>query len=431
MMADRQAEAGPAIGAGCGAVGLGEGRENALELVSRDADAGIRDTDFDPVMVRLVSRRTADRDGNRPHLCELDGIADQIGQDLTQAGRVGSIPAFGAAIDRGFQLKPFFSARWAEGRNRPVQRLTKRKLDGLQLDLARLDLGQVQHIIDDGQKQVTGRCDCLDHLALPIVQPGVAQDGGHAQDTVQGRADFMAHLGQEDRLGRIGAFRGFPGIMQALDRARDRARCRSEDPEDFQCQGDQGEDEGGPFEAPETVHPGARSGLEGTGGGVETRQGDLRCQEKPGDRLDRETLGPCAFGGRNQIAALPVHLPWLTEINLAEAGIGFGSDDQLVMRAAEQVERSTEFGRLGGPGRDGVIGQQSQALAQHALASGLIDQSAVIFGLACRELTQRKQERRERRDQAEGKGIAKGELLAGHGGCARKRLGCLPVPKDD
>ena len=41
------------------------------------------------------------------------------------------------------------------------------------------------------------------------IQVGVQQQFGHAHDSVHGRADFVAHVGQELALGAIGGFGRF------------------------------------------------------------------------------------------------------------------------------------------------------------------------------------------------------------------------------
>ena len=83
--------------------------------------------------------------------------------------------------------------------------------------LAALDLRHVKHIIDKLQ-QMTGRAGYLAETvrhAGTVIQP-VRGDGGHADDGVQRRTDFMGHVRKEAALGRTGRMRVFQGVVQRL-----------------------------------------------------------------------------------------------------------------------------------------------------------------------------------------------------------------------
>ena len=79
----------------------------------------------------------------------------------------------------------------------------------LQLDLARLDAGQVQNVVDDGQQmlgQVLRPGQILLRRRVGPAQAGAGQ-GHQAGDAVDGSADLVAHAGQELGLrlaGRLG-----------------------------------------------------------------------------------------------------------------------------------------------------------------------------------------------------------------------------------
>ena len=84
LAADGQAETGAAVDAGGRGVGLGEGLEETGDLGRRDADAGVADghAQVGP-LVRPGLRGRADQD--LALLGELDGVGDQVGQDLGEA----------------------------------------------------------------------------------------------------------------------------------------------------------------------------------------------------------------------------------------------------------------------------------------------------------------------------------------------------------
>ena len=87
--ADGQAQAGAAEAPRGGGVGLRERLEQHVELLGRDADAGVAHLE---AQRRPVVPLVHEPDGHR-HLAalgELDGVADQVGEDLAQAPRVAA-----------------------------------------------------------------------------------------------------------------------------------------------------------------------------------------------------------------------------------------------------------------------------------------------------------------------------------------------------
>ena len=74
------------------------------------------------------------------------------------------------------------------------------EVDLLQLDLAGLDLGEVQDVVDDRQEPFPGSAYGLGVLALHPGELGVEQQPRHADHTVQRRADLVAHVRQKGAL---------------------------------------------------------------------------------------------------------------------------------------------------------------------------------------------------------------------------------------
>ena len=84
----------------------------------------------------------------------------------------------------------------------------------LEVELARLDLGEVENVVDDRQQRfgrVAGRLEVLPLLARQL---GVEHQIGHAEDGVHRRADFVAHVGEEGALGVAGGFGGLHRLPQ-------------------------------------------------------------------------------------------------------------------------------------------------------------------------------------------------------------------------
>ena len=82
-----------------------------------------------------------------------------------------------------------------------------------EFQFAGLDFGEIENVIDDGEHGVGAGAGGFDVFALLVGQVGVEQQRGHADDAVHGRADFVAHVGQEFGLGER-------GVLEALVQAR-------------------------------------------------------------------------------------------------------------------------------------------------------------------------------------------------------------------
>jgi hypothetical protein len=80
---------------------------------------------------------------------------------------------------------------------------SSRKSTCLHRQLAGLDLGKVEDVVDDAEQVLGGAMDLLDVVALlgGGRDLGLQREVRHADDGVHRRADFVAHVGQEVALG--------------------------------------------------------------------------------------------------------------------------------------------------------------------------------------------------------------------------------------
>ncbi len=111
------------------------------------------------------------------------------------------------AFDRGLQRG---------GRHRLVNYFAHIEVHVLELQAVGLDLGEVEHIVDQGEQRLGAAADDVDVFALGVVEAGFRQDLRHADDAVHGRADFVAQVGEEVALGAVGGFRRELGIEGGL-----------------------------------------------------------------------------------------------------------------------------------------------------------------------------------------------------------------------
>jgi hypothetical protein len=90
------------------------------------------------------------------------------------------------------------------------------EVGALEHQLARLDLGEVEHLLDQPHHHARGAAQRLQHVGLLARQLRVAQQVGHADDGVERRAQLVAHHRDEAALGLV---RGL-GARERIEHAR-------------------------------------------------------------------------------------------------------------------------------------------------------------------------------------------------------------------
>ena len=87
MLGDREAESGAAVFTGHAAVRLTEGLEQSLHGIRAHADPAVHHRKFQDRLL-LPARHNIYTDVDCPVVGELDGIAEQIVENLPQAQRI-------------------------------------------------------------------------------------------------------------------------------------------------------------------------------------------------------------------------------------------------------------------------------------------------------------------------------------------------------
>ena len=200
---NRQAQPGPAEHPGGGRVRLGEGLENKALLLRRDPDAGVLDLDAEP---DLFVGPPGHVDGNDDFTLvrELDGVAQEVGQDLPEPARVADQPVGDGARDRIGQLDGLPFGQEGDAGHGRVDRVPEVERDFLHLDLLGLDFREVENVVDDRHERIGRRLDRFHVLALVGGEIGFESQLGHAENAVHRRPDLVAHVGQEFALGPVG-----------------------------------------------------------------------------------------------------------------------------------------------------------------------------------------------------------------------------------
>ncbi|EZP46142.1 hypothetical protein BW39_05793 [Delftia sp. RIT313] len=227
-VADGQAQAGAAVAARGLDVGLGEGLEQPLGPRCIQAYAGVAHAHAQVVQgrcrgVRIGIRRRVHRwrrqmqgDHHLAMLGELDGVADQVGQHLAQAHWVAAQTGRQVRVQRIDHFQPLFLCAQRRGGRHGLQHIVKGEVHFLQRQHARLYFGEIEDVVDHGQKGAGRALHLLQVAALARCQRGLLHQARHADDGIHGCADFVAHDGQEIRFGAFGRFGGFLGLMQRL-----------------------------------------------------------------------------------------------------------------------------------------------------------------------------------------------------------------------
>src|SRR6185312_16162903 len=139
-------------------------------------------------------------------------IAAEIEQDLPDARRIAPEALGDFRIDAQSQLETFGLRLNGEQAADILESLPHAQLDALQVELAGLDLGEVQDIVDDCEQRPGAASDGLGEVALHGVERGVEQQLGHAEDAVHGRSDLVAHVREELALRPVRGIRRFPRL---------------------------------------------------------------------------------------------------------------------------------------------------------------------------------------------------------------------------
>jgi hypothetical protein len=192
---DGEAEPGAAVDARGGRVTLGEGLEEVRQLRVRYADPGVghRDPQQQPGVMGLDGG--ADRD--HALLGELHGVGDQVGDDLSEPGRVSREHCRDLRVTRDHEVQPLLAGELGQHGGHLLQQEPDVEVHPLELEPTGLDLGEVEDVVDQPEQRPPGRLDTRRQPVLLGVEGGAEQQVVEADDAVERRPDLMAHRGQE------------------------------------------------------------------------------------------------------------------------------------------------------------------------------------------------------------------------------------------
>jgi hypothetical protein len=220
LLGDRQAQAGAAVAARGRAVGLREGLEQLRLHRGRNAHAGVAHLEAEDDAV-VAFGLPGDADDDFAALGELDRVADEVHEHLAQPARIAAQEArhFGRQVHD--QLGALGLRALGEHVERALDGLRQVEVERFEGELAGLDLGEIEHVVDQGEQRVGAGADRLGVFALDRAELEVEEQAGHADHAVHRRADFVAHVGEELALGLGGGLGGLLGVAQLDGALRD------------------------------------------------------------------------------------------------------------------------------------------------------------------------------------------------------------------
>ena len=151
---DGEAEAGAPVLARRRRVLLLEGAEDRRLLLAGDADAGVAHREAHADLAAAAHRRRRELDPDE-HLAgggELDGVADQVDHNLAQPAGVADEGVGDGGVDVADELEPLPVRARRQRPQRLAERCAQAEVGGIELELAGLDLREVEEVVDDAEQ---------------------------------------------------------------------------------------------------------------------------------------------------------------------------------------------------------------------------------------------------------------------------------------
>jgi hypothetical protein len=133
-----------------------EGLEERRQLHGGHADAGVPHLEAQEHAV-LGHLPLRDRQHDLVDVGELDRVRAVVGEDLSEPQRVADQVSRDVRIDAEQERDPLLARGGAEQGRQVVEHCLEREVDGLEAELARLDLRCVEDVVDDSQRRRAAR----------------------------------------------------------------------------------------------------------------------------------------------------------------------------------------------------------------------------------------------------------------------------------
>jgi hypothetical protein len=152
-------------------------------------------------------------DGDLAALGELDRVADQIEQDLTEADAIAMQP-FRCMVEIHQDVELLGLNLIGDQIEDVIDHARRFEVTGFECQLLGLDLGQIQDIVDDLEQMLGRVAEPVQLLDLAWRERILSHEMRIADDGVHRGADLVAHVRQEGAFGAIGALGSGLGRFQ-------------------------------------------------------------------------------------------------------------------------------------------------------------------------------------------------------------------------
>ena len=191
-----EAETGAAELARRRTVGLLETLEEAAALLRINADPAIDHREMQQ-QIAFAFLHDADVDGDLALLGEFDGIVGVIDQHLAEAQGIADQCPRHARADVDDQLQALGRRLFRDQPGDVLEHPVELELDVFDDHLARLDLREVENVVDDAEQMLARALDLVQVIALARRQLGFHGQVRHADDGIHRRPDLVTHIGQK------------------------------------------------------------------------------------------------------------------------------------------------------------------------------------------------------------------------------------------
>ena len=156
--ADGQTEAGSSILASRRGIRLLEGLKNRLQLICRQSDSGVLHCKAKLDLLFFLTYQF-DTKNDLAALGELDGVAQQVQQNLSNPMHIADQPFGNPRIDVEGQLQSFVVGSHCQGAECFADSFAQFKVRGIEFQFLRLDFGKVEDVVDQRQQRISRRFD--------------------------------------------------------------------------------------------------------------------------------------------------------------------------------------------------------------------------------------------------------------------------------
>ncbi len=160
-------------------------------------------------------------DRNTAMLGELDGVADQVQQDLTKPRLIPAKAAPGRRINENTEVDRLLVGFRRQQANGGLDRVEKLEIHHFEVDLAGLELRNIENVVNQREQRLGAVTHCDRTFPLLRCQIGLQQQPVHPDDAVHRCTNLVRHIGEEIGFGAARPFGGFTRLLGLLARRGD------------------------------------------------------------------------------------------------------------------------------------------------------------------------------------------------------------------